>query len=123
MNFFKPLWIGGLLIVLSDAAMAKCDFAPVRFHPPQNDSVASTGVVTGNGVCSRSFTSISLLKFTGIQIASNPSNGSLGTRGKDVWIYRAKSGFKGSDQFAVKICGTGPVGSGCSTITYSVTVQ
>ena len=37
--------------------------------------------------------------------------------------YTPKSGFKGSDQYVIKVCGNRSGSPGCSTLTYAVTVQ
>jgi hypothetical protein len=111
-----------LVCFSSPAAAADCRVNPYRFFPAQNDSVATTAVLTGGGSCIHRFLSASMLQFTSASVASRPANGTLEQRPLR-FRYRPKPGFKGSDQYSVKVCGTSTAGSGCSTISYGVSVQ
>jgi hypothetical protein len=94
-----------------------------NFHPAQNDTIATTGVSDGGSVCTHRFRSYSTLQLKSASIASPPSNGSLSEIGALQFRYRPNAGFKGVDHYAVRICGTGVGGSGCSTVNYAITVQ
>ena len=106
----------------ASGANAACTVQGGSFFPYQNDSVSYSATVTGNGVCTRTFTSYKLT-FTGVSVVARPSHGSLTPSGVAGFVYRAKPGFKGSDQFVVRACGNHQQGSGCSTLTYNVSVE
>ena len=60
--------------------------------------------------------------FTSVSVVSPPRNGTLSSSGL-IATYTPKSGFKGSDQYVIKVCGNRSGSPGCSTLTYAVTVQ
>jgi hypothetical protein len=105
------------------AATASCRTMGFQFHPAQNDTISTTGVSDGGSACTHRFRSLSTLALKSASIASPPSNGSLSEVGAMAFRYRPNVRFKGVDHYAVRICGTGVGGSGCSTITYAITVR
>jgi hypothetical protein len=107
---------------ISPAAAADCRVNPFRFFPAQNDSVTTTAVLTGGGSCIHRFRAGGRLQFTSASIASPPVHGTLEQRPLR-FRYKPKPGFKGSDQYSLKVCGEGTAGAGCSTITYRISVQ
>ena len=56
-------------------------------------------------------------------IVSRPGNGTLSEVGALQFKYTRKAGFKGADRYTLRVCGRGPGGSGCSTLTYNMTVE
>lgn len=60
---------------------------------------------------------------TSINISSQPGNGTATRTGELATTYRPRPGFKGSDTYSINICGESDTGSGCSVITYRVTVE
>jgi hypothetical protein len=111
------------MTTITSAAMADCRVVRFRFFPPQNDSVSATGVSSGGSACTHRFRSLSTLQMTSGAIVARPSSGTLSEVGALQFRYAPKAGFKGTDRYAVRICGKGGSGSGCSTITYNMTVQ
>ena len=109
------------VIALTPAAMADCRTIAFRFHPEQNDSVSTTGVSTGGAACAHAYWT-NALRITSLTIARPPAHGRLEV-GALRARYRPAPGFKGVDQYAIRICGNGAPGSGCSTITYNITVE
>jgi hypothetical protein len=105
----------------SPAVAGDCRVNPFRFFPAQNDSVATTAVLTGKA-CIHQFRAGDRVHFTSASIASRPANGTL-EEGSLRFRYTPKPGFKGTGRYSVKVCGTAPSGSGCSTITYTVAVN
>ena len=110
------------MMALTPTAMADCRTIASRFHPEQNDSVSTTGVSTGGAACTHAFWSNGALRITSHTIAQLPAHGRL-----EIGPLRARytpaRGFKGVDHYAIRMCGSGPAGSGCSTITYNITVE
>jgi hypothetical protein len=110
-------------ILVSSSADAACRIMGFRFYPAQNDSVSTTGVITGGTACTHPFRAGGTLRFNSASIASRPSNGTLTQTGALSFRYQPRAGFKGSDQYSLKVCGTGRSGIGCSTITYRMTIN
>jgi hypothetical protein len=45
------------------------------------------------------------------------------TRSHHYYIYSAPAGYKGTDSFTLRVCGTEDNKPGCATLNYSVTVE
>jgi hypothetical protein len=104
-------------------ALADCRTIRFTFHPPQNDSVSTTGVATKGSSCTHGFRSFASLQMTSGAIVKRPGNGTLSEIGALQFRYTPKAWFRGTDQYAGRICGRGASGSGCSTLTYNITVE
>ena len=63
------------------------------------------------------------VEFTSASIVEQPSNGTFEQTGSFAFKYQPKAGFKGADEYAVKVCGHNSQRSGCATVTYRVTVN
>jgi hypothetical protein len=100
-----------------------CNKVPVQFHVDTNDQLTSDVTVVGRATCRHSYWSEGTTQFSGASISEQPSNGELNQTGDYEFEYKPNKGFKGSDEYAVEICGENDNGSGCATITYQVTVQ
>jgi len=105
------------------AANADCRTIAFAIHPFQNETISTTGVSTAGSACTHRFWSGSSLRFTSGAIVSRPSNGNLNEIGALQFRYRPAAGFKGVDHYAVRVCGKGGGGAGCSTISYAISVQ
>lgn len=108
--------------LLATTAKADCRTAPFRFFVDQNDTVDTT-VNTDGSECPIQFRAGGQLMLDGMTIAARPRNGTIATTGALSAVYRPKTGFKGKDAFAIRVCGSNRSGKGCSTIRYAVTVQ
>ena len=109
------------IMALAPTAMADCRTIAFRFHPEQNDSVSTTGVSTGGAACVHAYWT-NALRITSLTLAQRPAHGRLDVGGLRA-RYTPARGFKGVDHYGIRVCGTGPGGSGCSTITYDITVE
>jgi hypothetical protein len=105
------------------AANADCRTIAFHIHPPQDETISTTGVSTGGSACTHRFWSGSGLRFTSGAIVSRPSHGTLSEIGALQFRYAPHRGFTGVDQYSVRVCGRGGSGSGCSIIAYAITVQ
>lgn len=111
-------------IAALSAAQAKCAFARgYLFYPDQNDSVTYKPITDALG-CSFNFQGGGgKWTLTSASVGSPAKNGALVQTGAFNFTYKPKKGFKGQDIYALKICGTGPSGAGCSTVIYETTVE
>jgi hypothetical protein len=107
---------------MTSSAMAGCRTMGFQFFPLQNDSVSTTSLMDARG-CIYRFGSFSILQLTSLTVAARPSHGTLTAVGALQFRYTPRAGYKGADRLALRICGRGNNGSGCSTITYNVTIE
>ncbi|MCA0318700.1 MAG: hypothetical protein LCH88_11600 [Proteobacteria bacterium] len=105
----------------ASAQVAPCTIRGNRYFPAQNDSVTHDMIVPRTGSCIRNFQTRQMT-FTGTQLVSPPSAGTVQVTGPSNLRYTARAGTR-SDRFVVRVCARGQSGSGCSTITHVVTVQ
>ena len=111
------------LAAMTSAAAADCRIIGGGFRLAQNESLSATGLLSHGRSCILNFRSYSTAQFTSGSIVSRPSNGTLSQVGALLFRYAPKSGFKGVDQYALRVCGIGSGGPGCATITYNMTVE
>jgi len=109
--------------VASSTAQASCRIIDATFRFHLNEQVTSTGVSTKGGACTTRFRSGATSHFTSISIASKPGHGTLSQVDGSRFRYKPSAGFKGVDRYALRMCGTDQAGSGCATLTYSITVE
>ena len=57
------------------------------------------------------------------EVLQKPAHGKLKKLNVTTYEYKAKTGYKGSDTFAVKATGQGPTVSGTSVITVRATIK
>jgi hypothetical protein len=100
-----------------------CHKGQAVFHTDRSDSITVPETSIGGGECVNSFVAQSPASFTSASIAGNPSNGKLDQTGHYEFKYQPRAGFKGADKYTIQICGKGPTGSGCSRLTYQVSVE
>jgi len=60
---------------------------------------------------------------TSSEISQKPAHGKLKKLSTSTFQYTAKTGYKGSDTFAIKAAGQGPTASGTSVITVHATIK
>lgn len=107
--------------LVSTAAHADCRTSRGWFQL-QSDLVTFSDTVSGGSSCSHPSRAGGSTIFTSVSVVSRPRNGTLSASGLRA-TYTPKSGFKGSDQYIIKVCGNRSGSPGCSTVTYAVTVQ
>jgi hypothetical protein len=110
------------ITMTSSAMAAGCRTMGFRYFPAQNDSVSTTSLMDARG-CIHRFGSFSTMQMTSHTVAMRPGHGTLTPIGALQFRYMPRAGYKGADRYAVRICGRGNEGSGCSTITYNVTIE
>jgi hypothetical protein len=126
MNVFRiqiaPVVLFAFVTMGSSAALAACKTAPNKFDFSKNDT-ASISVTMDTKGCRHRFATEKGEKISAASIVAMPQNGTLKKAGNLAFRYQPKSGFSGSDQYTLKVCGSTPGGKGCSTLNYSATIQ
>ena len=56
-------------------------------------------------------------------VSQKPLHGKLKKLNNSIFEYKARAGYKGSDAFAIKATGQGPIASGTSVITVHATIK
>jgi len=108
---------------MTSAAMADCRVVSTTFRVHLNEQVTSTGVSTKGGACVVRLGAGGTSQFTSTSIAARPGHGTLTQMDGSRFRYKPAAGFKGIDRYSFKVCGTSNAGSGCATLTYSITVE
>ena len=119
---FAAAIVGFAFIGFASPALADCDVNGAPFVMHKNDKSAHTIVTDGKG-CDLSFFTDGKTKFRSATIVSGPKNGKLVKVAGLELAYHPKPGFKGQDGFVLKVCGSSPLGKGCSTLNYTTTVN
>lgn len=113
--------------VFAASAHAACNAPTGRFFVDRDDTYKLDWVITGDTRwCSASYNAFGTASFSGMKVAVPPKHGHLGPHGDYGTIsfrYNVKPGFKGSDFFAIQVCGESRGRKGCARIEYSVTVK
>src|SRR5271155_114651 len=117
----------GLAVLIATLAMttsvfASCVTTHFRFFT-RGDTVATREILLSGDTCFHTLRNHapSGNVFTHIAVAQNPSHGML-TIGGAAFQYRSSQGYRGPDNYAVKICMQSPRGSGCSIVTFSADI-
>ena len=74
-------------------------------------------------MCNWSFTASGSAVLTSASIEEQPSNGNLTQTGGYSFRYVPYPGFRGSDHYAIEVCGDSANGSGCTHFNYEHTVE
>lgn len=116
------LIVAGLVALTVDGAAARCRFAPYSFNFGTDSSTTGecdTKGITGHlGAGGGAGTA-----FTKLEVVEKPKHGRAETRSLSTYGYLPDKGYKGPDQFALRICGSSRHGPGCSKLTYSFVVR
>jgi hypothetical protein len=115
------LSFGLFLLALPTAANADCRTGRYSFNL-QGDAVTATDTITSGSVCTHPSWASGRTTFNAVSIVSRSANGSLVVSGLKA-EYKPRTGFKGTDQYTIKVCGDRAGAPGCSTITYNTSVQ
>ncbi|MGL5736748.1 MAG: hypothetical protein ACRCYS_17935, partial [Beijerinckiaceae bacterium] len=112
---FANIGLGSVIVLLLGAsnAQARCQTAPYRFFPAQNDSV--TVYVTCDRRGGRlGWRSRSGIEYTAAQVVTHPRSGRLKDDDALTYFYHPNPGFRGRDNYVVRVCGR-PIrgGYGC----------
>jgi hypothetical protein len=124
MTFWKsvsiavPLMVTGLI-----PAQAACQFSPYSFFPDRNDQVQIQVTTESGQSCAMAFKEGPGYKFTSASFLKPPPHGVLAKTGATEFLYLPFKGYKGQDNYAIKICAIVQGRGGCSSLTYVVDVR
>lgn len=106
-------------------ASAGCHTDNYAFSTLFSQPAKANSVSTGGASCSYTVGPIhpDQVQFTDASIVKQPSNGTFEQTGAFAFKYQPSSGFKGTDEYAIKVCGHSSERAGCATITYRVVVN
>ncbi len=112
--------VGGLA-VFSSAAAADCNVIGGRFHPNQKDVLNLSGVMSAGSTCIHRIRANNTYRFASAAVVSPPRNGTLLAMESFSFRYQPRAGFRGSDAYSVRVCGTRQ--GACSMLMYRMTVK
>ena len=111
----------GVLVVCTSAAVADCNVIGGRFHPNQRDVLNLSGVMPAGSTCIHKIRANNTFRFASASVVSAPRNGTLAPMESFSFRYQPKAGFRGSDEYAVQVCGVRR--GACSTLMYRMMVN
>lgn len=109
----------------SAATSGGCKTDNFTFSAVLSQSATTNSVSIGGATCFYSVAPIhpDQVEFTSASIVEQPNNGTFEQTENFAFKYQPKPGFKGTDEYAIKVCGHNSQRAGCATVTYRVTVK
>ena len=114
-------FIVGALLCVAPPAFATCTLTGELFYMHKNDETQHM-LSTDRYGCNLDFASAGKITFESAEIVDPPKNGDLFKTAQLEFRYIPKRKYQGDDAFTLKVCGSTPHGSGCSTLHYKTTV-
>ena len=107
------------------AASAGCRTDNFSFSTVLSQGTTANAVSTGGAACIHTVAPVhpDQVQFTSGQIVKQASNGTFEQTGAFAFKYQPRPGFRGTDEYAIKVCGHNNQRAGCAIITYRVNVQ
>ena len=104
---------------------AGCQTENYTFSTVRSQSATTNSVSNGGAACSYTVAPVhpDQVEFTSASIVEPPRNGTFEQTGSFAFRYQPNSGFRGADEYAVKVCGHNNQSAGCAVVTYRVTVR
>jgi hypothetical protein len=112
-----------LVAIAATPAQSACQFSPYSFFPDRNDQVEIQVTTQSGQSCAMAFKEGPGFKFTSASFLTPPPHGVLAKTGETAFLYLPFDGYKGPDNYAIKICATVQGRSGCSSLIYKVDVR
>jgi hypothetical protein len=106
----------------SSPASAKCEVTGEIFYLHENDKKHNVARTDING-CDLHFITRGKVRFTSAKIVGKPTNGQLRKIANLEFRYKPRPDFKGTDKFALRVCGRTEKGRGCSVLDYEAVVE
>jgi hypothetical protein len=112
--------VGGLALCAS-AADAECSVIGGRFHPNQKDVLNLSGVMSAGSTCIHRVHARNTYRFASASVVAAPHNGTLSPIEAFSFRYQPRAGFRGSDEYSVRVCGMRQ--GACSMLMYRMMVN
>ena len=110
------------LTILGLAEASACSVARFRF-PTFGSNTGTDMHVTSGKPCPIRVRTGGRSTFSAVTVSAPARNGTARASGASGVVYQSRPGYKGPDSFAFTVTGSGPRGSGTSTIQVGVVVQ
>lgn len=109
-------------MILGLAEASACSVARFRF-PTFGSNTGTDMHVSSGKPCPIRVRTGGRSTFSAVALSSPARNGTARASGASGFVYQSRPGYKGPDSFAFTVTGSGPHGSGTSTIQVGVVVQ
>jgi hypothetical protein len=106
----------------SGTALGECFKQPQTFYL-QGEKLQSQVTLKTGDTCVHGYTSGVNVVYENVSIVERPKNGTLVSAPGLTFRYTPKKGYRGSDRYALRACGTHASKKGCTTITFVADVQ
>ena len=108
------------LLIFSSASDARC-MSKVRFHFTSEGPWSGYGVATNGKECRQRFRAGAIPFSSGCKVS--PQHGSIRLQEGGMWAYAPQAGYRGNDQFTLRICGKEGTIEGCGDLLYRMVVE
>ena len=110
------------LLIFSSASDARC-MSKVRFHFTSEGPWSGYGVATNGKECRQRFRTGGNTVFKRLYLKVSPQQGSIRLQEGGMWAYTPQAGYRGNDQFTLRICGKEGTIEGCGDLLYRMVVE
>ena len=123
-SVFGTSCIGAALFVLASTGNAQADCYVRGQFLLSSEGPWNMSLDTDAGKpCGSLFGSVGAIVYKRLYLAANPQHGSVSMRHGGYFKYSPKAGFRGSDNFTLRICGNANGKDGCANLKFDVTVH
>jgi hypothetical protein len=116
------LLAAGVILILPASADAACVIR-MHFHLSSEGPWSAYGTVKQGKTCSGNYRAGGTTNFKRLLLVQAPPHGTVRLREGGTYFYTAPTGYSGSDNFMLKICGKEGTIEGCANLSYNMTVQ
>jgi len=115
----------GAPVVPPQAKGAGCRTEKFAFDVALSQGTTANVVSTGGAVCVHTVAPFhpDQVQFTGSEIVKQASNGTFEQTGAFAFKYQPRPGFRGMDEYAIRVCGHTNQRAGCAVVTFRANVR
>lgn len=122
MLLFRCLLVASFAVTLSTTADAAC-IGFRRFNLTSEGPWTGYGTIEQGKTCSGSFTAGGTWIFKRLLLAQAPVRGKVRLQQGGTYFYTAPTGYSGSDNFTLRVCGKEGAIDGCANLINNMTVK
>lgn len=124
-HFLKIIFTALALLTVTHSAHAveECLRSGGSFKLTSPGPWVMTSVARSGQECRSYFRSYGTVIFKKLYLVNAPSNGTVRLQSGGYYFYKPKAGFRGEDNFALRICGSQGGLDGCTDLSVKMTVQ